>query len=79
MNGPVFYRTRPADRVLGGCSYCIRSTRNGLHSHDADDRADVQRAMSKLGVQNRAQLVVIAFQPGLVRVEPPRQDGTGHR
>lgn len=39
-------------------------------------RTHVQRAMSKLGVQNRAQLVVIAFQSGLVRVEPPRQDGT---
>ncbi|MET9490696.1 response regulator transcription factor [Nocardia sp. NPDC006630] len=36
-------------------------------------RTHVQRAMSKVGVQNRAQLVVIAFQSGLVRVEPPRQ------
>ncbi|MFF2556435.1 response regulator [Nocardia sp. NPDC058058] len=35
-------------------------------------RTHVQRAMSKVGVQNRAQLVVIAFQSGLVRVEPPR-------
>ncbi|WP_330178700.1 response regulator transcription factor [Nocardia sp. NBC_01503] len=35
-------------------------------------RTHVQRAMSKLGVQNRAQLVVLAFQSGLVRVEPPR-------
>ncbi|WP_433521238.1 response regulator [Nocardia pseudovaccinii] len=41
-------------------------------------RTHVQRAMSKLGVQNRAQLVVIAFQSGLVRVEPPRQDDTRH-
>ncbi|MFB8008364.1 response regulator [Nocardia sp. NPDC056000] len=38
-------------------------------------RTHVQRAMSKVGVQNRAQLVVIAFQSGLVRVEPPRADG----
>ncbi|WP_405491831.1 response regulator [Nocardia sp. NBC_00511] len=36
-------------------------------------RTHVQRAMSKVGVQNRAQLVVAAFQSGLVRVEPPRQ------
>ncbi|MEV6338803.1 response regulator transcription factor [Nocardia vinacea] len=41
-------------------------------------RTHVQRAMSKLGVQNRAQLVVIAFQSGLVRVDPPRHDGTRH-
>ncbi|MFI7664754.1 response regulator [Nocardia sp. NPDC049526] len=41
-------------------------------------RTHVQRAMSKVGAQNRAQLVVIAFQSGLVRVEPPRQHGTGH-
>ncbi|WP_433709233.1 response regulator [Nocardia sp. CA-084685] len=41
-------------------------------------RTHVQRTMSKLGVQNRAQLVVIAFQSGLVRVEPPRQDDTRH-
>ncbi|WP_433521393.1 response regulator transcription factor [Nocardia pseudovaccinii] len=36
-------------------------------------RTHVQRAMSKVGVQNRAQLVVIAFQSGLVRPEPPRR------
>lgn len=36
-------------------------------------RTHVQRAMSKVGVQNRAQLVVMAFQSGLVRVEPPRR------
>ncbi|MEV0247486.1 response regulator transcription factor [Nocardia sp. NPDC050712] len=41
-------------------------------------RTHVQRAMSKLGVQNRAQLVVIAFQSGLVRVEPRRPDGNRH-
>ncbi|QIS12672.1 response regulator transcription factor [Nocardia arthritidis] len=35
-------------------------------------RTHVQRAMSKLGARHRAQLVVIAFQSGLVRVEPPR-------
>lgn len=35
-------------------------------------RTHVQRAMTKLDVQNRAQLVVLAFQSGLVRVEPPR-------
>ncbi|MEV6334097.1 response regulator transcription factor [Nocardia vinacea] len=41
-------------------------------------RTHVQRAMSKLGVQNRAQLVVIAFQSGLVRVDPPQHNGTRH-
>ncbi|WP_216902863.1 response regulator [Nocardia alni] len=35
-------------------------------------RTHVQRAMTKLGARHRAQLVVIAFQSGLVRVEPPR-------
>lgn len=35
-------------------------------------RTHVQRAMTKLGARHRAQLVVIAFQTGLVRVEPPR-------
>ncbi|WP_281197456.1 response regulator transcription factor [Nocardia pseudovaccinii] len=36
-------------------------------------RTHVQRAMHKLGARHRAQLVVIAFQSGLVRVEPPGQ------
>ncbi|MEV6560891.1 response regulator transcription factor [Nocardia sp. NPDC051756] len=36
-------------------------------------RTHVQRAMAKLDVQNRAQLVVIAFQSGLVRIEAPPQ------
>ncbi|GAB2549681.1 response regulator transcription factor [Nocardia heshunensis] len=40
-------------------------------------RTHVQRAMSKVGVQNRAQLVVTAFQSGLVRVEPPRREQSG--
>ncbi|WP_235946663.1 response regulator transcription factor [Nocardia terrae] len=44
-------------------------------------RTHVQRAMSKVGVQNRAQLVVIAFQSGLVRVESPqrRDQASGHQ
>ncbi|MFF7941833.1 response regulator transcription factor [Nocardia gamkensis] len=33
-------------------------------------RTHVQRARTKLGARHRAQLVVIAFQTGLVRVEP---------
>ncbi|MEU0876026.1 response regulator transcription factor [Nocardia brasiliensis] len=37
-------------------------------------RTHVQRAMSKLNVQNRAQLVVTAFQSGLVRIEAPRRE-----
>ncbi|WP_324198549.1 response regulator transcription factor [Nocardia brasiliensis] len=37
-------------------------------------RTHVQRAMSKLDVQNRAQLVVTAFQSGLVRIEAPRRE-----
>ncbi|MEU1995523.1 response regulator transcription factor [Nocardia gamkensis] len=36
-------------------------------------RTHVQRAMTKLGARHRAQLVVIAFRTGLVRVEPPRK------
>ncbi|WP_083898292.1 IS110 family transposase [Nocardia vinacea] len=32
----AFRRPRPVDAVCGGCVYCIRSTRNGLHLHDAD-------------------------------------------
>ncbi|MEV5838759.1 response regulator transcription factor [Nocardia sp. NPDC052112] len=35
-------------------------------------RTHVQRAMTKLGARHRAQLVVVAFQSGLVRVEPPQ-------
>lgn len=35
-------------------------------------RTHVQRAMTKLGARDRAQLVVIAYQTGLVRPEPPR-------
>jgi DNA-binding NarL/FixJ family response regulator len=34
-------------------------------------RTHVQRAMTKLGARDRAQLVVIAYQNGLVRPEPP--------
>ncbi|MER7790471.1 response regulator transcription factor [Streptomyces sp. NPDC097640] len=35
-------------------------------------RTHVQRAMNKLGARDRAQLVVIAYQSGLVRPAPPR-------
>ncbi|UGQ13726.1 response regulator transcription factor [Yinghuangia sp. ASG 101] len=34
-------------------------------------RTHIQRAMTKLGARDRAQLVVIAYQNGLVRAEPP--------
>ncbi|WP_436772712.1 response regulator transcription factor [Yinghuangia sp. YIM S09857] len=34
-------------------------------------RTHIQRAMTKLGARDRAQLVVIAYQNGLVRPEPP--------
>ncbi|WP_439673688.1 response regulator transcription factor [Embleya sp. MST-111070] len=34
-------------------------------------RTHIQRAMTKLGARDRAQLVVIAYQSGLVRPEPP--------
>ncbi|MEY9989184.1 DNA-binding NarL/FixJ family response regulator [Streptomyces sp. V4I8] len=33
-------------------------------------RTHVQRALTKLGARDRAQLVVIAYQTGLVRPEP---------
>lgn len=43
-------------------------------------RTHVQRAMSKVGVQNRAQLVVVAFQSGLVRVDGSgRGQASGHQ
>ncbi|MFC9330409.1 response regulator [Kitasatospora sp. NPDC057015] len=35
-------------------------------------RTHIQRAMTKLGARDRAQLVVIAYQNGLVRAEPPQ-------
>ncbi|WP_046916747.1 response regulator transcription factor, partial [Streptomyces stelliscabiei] len=34
-------------------------------------RTHVHRAMTKLGARDRAQLVVMAYQSGLVRVLPP--------
>ncbi len=34
-------------------------------------RTHIQRAMTKLGARDRAQLVVVAYQNGLVRPEPP--------
>ncbi|MGP3971629.1 response regulator [Streptomyces sp. 6N223] len=34
-------------------------------------RSHVHRAMTKLGARDRAQLVVIAYQTGLVRADPP--------
>jgi len=42
-------------------------------------RTHVYRAMAKLGARDRAQLVVIAYQTGLVQVTPPapRPPGTG--
>ncbi|KOU61243.1 hypothetical protein ADK57_28350 [Streptomyces sp. MMG1533] len=33
-------------------------------------RTHIQRALTKLGARDRAQLVVIAYQTGLVRAEP---------
>ncbi|GAA3871171.1 response regulator transcription factor [Streptomyces lacrimifluminis] len=36
-------------------------------------RTHVHRAMTKLGARDRAQLVVIAYQSGLVRALPPRE------
>ncbi|GGT36586.1 response regulator [Streptomyces chromofuscus] len=38
----------------------------------SDVRAHVRQAMTKLGARDRAQLVVIAHQSGLVRAVPPR-------
>lgn len=35
-------------------------------------RTHIQRAMSKLGARDRAQLVVIAYRNGLVPLDPPR-------
>ena len=35
-------------------------------------RTHVHRAMTKLGARDRAQLVVIAYQSGLVRALPPQ-------
>ncbi|WP_308188356.1 response regulator transcription factor [Nocardia australiensis] len=40
-------------------------------------RTHVQRATAKLGVQNRAQVVVVAYQSGLVRVDPPQPEHGG--
>jgi DNA-binding CsgD family transcriptional regulator len=34
-------------------------------------RTHIHRAMTKLGARDRAQLVVIAYQSGLVRATPP--------
>ncbi|GDY54914.1 hypothetical protein SVIO_055370 [Streptomyces violaceusniger] len=34
-------------------------------------RTHIHRAMTKLGARDRAQLVVIAYQTGLVRATPP--------
>lgn len=38
-------------------------------------RTHIGRAMTKLGARHRAQLVAMAYQSGLVRVDPPRPDG----
>ncbi len=40
-------------------------------------RTHIQRAMPKLNARDRAQLVVIAYQSGLVRPVPPRADPAG--
>ena len=40
-------------------------------------RTHIQRAMMKLHARDRAQLVVIAYQTGLVRAAPPRHDRAG--
>jgi DNA-binding NarL/FixJ family response regulator len=40
-------------------------------------RTHIQRAMMKLHARDRAQLVVIAYQTGLVRPAPPRGDRIG--
>ena len=40
-------------------------------------RTHIQRAMMKLHARDRAQLVVIAYQTGLVLPAPPRDNRTG--
>jgi DNA-binding NarL/FixJ family response regulator len=40
-------------------------------------RTHIQRAMIKLHARDRAQLVVIAYQAGLVRPAPPRGNRIG--
>ncbi|MFD8198119.1 response regulator transcription factor, partial [Streptomyces sp. NPDC059701] len=37
-------------------------------------RSHIQRSMTKLGARDRAQLVVTAYQAGLVRAHPPADD-----
>ncbi|MFI0446894.1 response regulator [Actinomadura sp. 6N118] len=43
-----------------------------LHLSVLTVRTHIQRAMTKLGARDRAQLVVIAYQTGLVHPPPPR-------
>lgn len=43
-----------------------------MHLSPLTVRTHVHRAMSKLHSRDRAQLVVIAYRTGLVRVTPPR-------
>ncbi|MFF9397952.1 response regulator [Streptomyces sp. NPDC014744] len=43
-----------------------------MHVSPLTVRTHVGRAMTKLGARHRAQLVAMAYQSGLVRVDPPR-------
>ncbi|MFD7492482.1 response regulator [Streptomyces sp. NPDC059832] len=50
-----------------------------MHVSPLTVRTHVGRAMTKLGARHRAQLVAMAYQSGLVRVDPPQGRGTpGH-
>ncbi|MFF2007567.1 response regulator [Streptomyces sp. NPDC058195] len=46
-----------------------------MHVSPLTVRTHIGRAMSKLGARHRAQLVAIAYQSGLVRVDPPQNRG----
>lgn len=47
-----------------------------MHVSPLTVRTHVGRAMTKLGARHRAQLVAMAYQSGLVRVDPPPGRGT---
>ncbi|MFB6813741.1 response regulator [Streptomyces sp. NPDC056347] len=46
-----------------------------MHVSPLTVRTHIGRAMTKLGARHRAQLVAMAYQSGLVRVDPPRSRG----
>jgi len=66
--------TGPSDRKTQGLGHSNEEIAGKLYVSPLTVRTHVHRAMTRLGARDRAQLVVMAYQSGLVRAVPPAAD-----